>query len=156
MAAEADLDTRADVLWRINNEYRKRLTQAQTFLDLLEQMILSHSGDGHTLEALRYTRDQVTSLTSEHRDWRYRYYYDSPQSKRMVQDDRAVNQALSRFTRMRSAHQALLNELYTLFYDMPRPDPTLTRVPNGDLWTMTQYAIYDLLEFSDYLSELQN
>lgn len=150
------MDTRSDVLWRINNEYRKRLTQAQTFLDLLEQMMLSHGSDSYTLEALHYARDQVSALTNEHRDWRYSYYYDSPQSKRMVQDDRAINQALSRFSRMRSAHQALLSDLYNLFGEMPRPDPALTRVPNGDLWSMTHYAIYDLLEFGDYLSELQN
>ena len=72
----------------------------------------------------------------------------------MVQTDRAVNQALSRFNRMRSQHENRLNDLYSLFFETPRPDPTLTRVPTGDLWTMTQYAIGDLLGFTDYLTTL--
>jgi hypothetical protein len=144
-----------DVLWRVNNEYRKRLAQAQTFLDLLEQMMLV-SGDRqpHTLETLRYVREQVSATIEEHRSWRHHFYYDSLESKRMVQNDRAVSQALARFTRMRSQHEGRFHNLYSLLHDTPRPDPILTRVPNGDLWTLTEYAIYDLLGFGDYLSEM--
>ena len=66
-----------DVLWRVNNEYRKRLSQAQTFLDLLEQMILATDDrQPRTLETLRYAREQVNSLIEEHRRWRNRFYYD--------------------------------------------------------------------------------
>jgi hypothetical protein len=149
------MDAAADVLWRVNNEYRKRLAQAQTFLDLLEQMILA-SGERqpHMLEALRYARQQVDATIEDHRHWRYRFYYDSAENKRMVQNSRAVNQALARFNRMRADHEGRFYDLYHLLNEIPRPEPHLTRVPNGDLWTMTQYAIGDLIGFGDYLSEL--
>jgi hypothetical protein len=55
---------------------------------------------------------------------------------------------------MRSQHESRLNDLYSLLHETPRPDPLLTRVPNGDLWTMTQFAIGDLIGFNDYLTEL--
>jgi len=145
-----------DVLWRVNNEYRKRLAQAQTFLDLLEQLVLANGGERqkYLLELLRYAREEVAGITEEHRVWRHRFYYDSLDNRRMVQNDRAVNQALARFNRMRSRHESRLNDLYNLLNETPRPDPNLTRVPNGDLWTMTQYAIGDLLGFNDYVVEL--
>jgi glutamine synthetase adenylyltransferase len=144
-----------DLLWRVNNEYRKRLAQAQTFLDLLEQMILATADrQAHTLEALRYAREQVAATIEDHRNWRQTFYYDSPETKRMVQNDRAVNQALARFSRMRSQHESRFYDLYSLLQDVPRPDPLLTRVPNGDLWTMAEYAIYDLVGFNDYLNEI--
>jgi hypothetical protein len=146
----------ADLLWRVNNEYRKRLAQARTFLDLLEQMILINDGSSphDTLASLRYAREQLQSIEDDHRAWRHRYYYESLDSKRMVQDDRAINHALVRFSRMRRQHEALLTEVYNVLLDLQRPDPALTRVPNGDLWDMTQFAVYDLIGFSDYMAEL--
>jgi hypothetical protein len=148
--------TPTDMLWRVNNEYRKRLAQAQTFLDLLEQMILTNSGEAqnYMLELLQYAREEVAGIAEEHRIWRHRFYYDSLENRRMVQNDRAVNQALARFNRMRSQHESRLTDLYSLLHETPRPDPLLTRVPNGDLWTMTQFAIGDLIGFNDYLTEL--
>jgi hypothetical protein len=145
-----------DVLWRINNEYRKRLSQAQTFLDLLEQVMLANSGYGppHTLEALHYARQQVAELMEEHRQWRHSYYYDSLETRRMVHEDRAINKALSRFSRMRTQHEQRAYDAYALLFQSPRPDPRVTRVPNGDLWTMTQYALNDLIVFGDYISNL--
>jgi len=150
------MHTPTDKLWRVNNEYRKRLAQAQTFLDLLEQLIEMNSDQRqhYMLELLHYAREEVAGLVEEHRVWRHRFYYDSLDNRRMVQNDRAANQALARFNRMRSQHEGRLSDLYSLLEETPRPDPLLTRVPNGDLWTMTQYAIGDLLGFNDYLSEL--
>lgn len=151
------MDTRSDVLWRVNNEYRKRLSQAQTYLDLLEQIVLAN-GDAsqyQLVELLRYVRDQVNQLIEEHRNWRYLFYYESPETKRMVQGDRAVSQALARFSRMRSSHQSRLNDLYDLLDQAPRPDPRVTRVPTGDLWAMTEYALSNLLGFGDYLNSLE-
>ena len=144
----------ADLLWRINNEYRKRLTQAQTFLDLLEQIMLSHSGDEETAAAVRYGREALVELMEEHRVWRYRYYYESPESKRMVQDERAVNQALARFSRMYTQHESRLYNLYNILSESPRPDPVLTRVPTGDLWEMTGYALNDLITVGEYMGGL--
>jgi rubrerythrin len=147
----------ADVLWRVNSEYWKRLAQAQTYLDLLEQLIAAHNGERYTttLETLRYVRDQLKTIMAEHRDWRYRFFYESAETKRMVQGDREVNQALSRFARMRSQHESRLTDLSTVMGGTNRPDPKYTRVPNGDLWVMTQYALSDLLGFDDYVSNLE-
>jgi hypothetical protein len=151
------MDAHADLLWRINNEYRRRLSQAHTLVDLLEQMIRNSDSEqqGHVLAALDYVREQVDALIEELRVWRYRYYYESLESKRMVQSERAINQALARFNRLRVQQEPRLNDLYALLYETPRPDPEMTRVPKGDLWTMTLYAIYDLLSFGDYFQAFE-
>jgi hypothetical protein len=72
----------------------------------------------------------------------------------MVQEDKAVNQALARFSRMHSQHEAQLYNLYNLLNESVRPDPLLTRVPTGDLWEMTGYALNDLITFGDYMGSL--
>ncbi|NWG16127.1 MAG: hypothetical protein HXY41_05785 [Chloroflexi bacterium] len=143
------------LLWRVNNEYRKRLSQAQTLLNLLEQLLLMQNDPNqeHALAVLNYAREQIEAMTEEHRQWRYSYYYESVETKRMVQDDTAINQALARFTRMRTHQERRLNDLYTLIFDVPRPDPNLTRVPNGDLWMMTRHAIQDLVMFDNFLNQ---
>ncbi len=148
----------ADVLWRLNNEYRKRLAQAQTYLDLLEQLVLMQNGERqtHTLAALRYARDCVEAMTEAHRQWRQRYYYESDESKRMVQEGRQINQALARFAQMRTQQDHFLHELYATVNNIPRPDPKITRVPNGDLWLLTQTAINNLVGFEDYLADMSH
>ncbi|MCA9913269.1 MAG: hypothetical protein KC496_07960 [Anaerolineae bacterium] len=149
------MQTGGDLLWRVNNEYRKRLAQAQTFLDLLEQMVLAGSGGQHqhTLHAIHYVREQIEVLVEEHRDWRRDYYYESPETKRMVQQNRSVNRALSRFSRMHTQHESRLHDLYLILNEVVRPHPDVTRVPSGDLWEMSQFALYDLIEFNDYLAQ---
>lgn len=156
MAFPATHDTSADVLWRLNNEYRKRLSQAQTYLDLLEQLLMVQAADqtSQTIEVLDHARHELVILNEEHRDWRHHFYYDSIETRRMVQDNRSVNQALSRFSRMRAQHERRLYEVYNLLTQLPRPDARMTRVPNGDLWIMTQYALNDLMVFGDYVSKL--
>ncbi|MBZ0275615.1 MAG: hypothetical protein K8I60_05700 [Anaerolineae bacterium] len=148
------MQTSGDLLWRVNNEYRKRLAQAQTFLDLLEQMMLANSSDqyGHTLNALHYIREQIEVLVEEHRHWRQQFYYESPETKRMVQHDRAIHQAMSRFNRMRTHHEARLQDMYAILSEVSRPNPDITRVPSGDLWEMSRFAIHDLIIFGDYLT----
>ncbi len=156
MAFPASHDAPTDVLWRLNNEYRKRLSQAQTYLDLLEQLLLIQADDHsfQILEALQQARHELVVLTEEHRDWRHHFYYDSLETRRMVHDSRAVNKALARFSRMRSQHERRLYEVYNVLAQLPRPDTHMTRVPNGDLWVMTQYALNDLIIFGDYASKL--
>jgi hypothetical protein len=148
---ETGMRNAGDMLWLINNEYRKRLTQAENLLSLLEQLILTHNGDRqrYALDVLAYVREQLRTIHEEHRHWRYSSYYESAESKRMVHDDQAVQQALSRFSRMRAQQGRRLSEIYALLYDTPRPDPSITRVPNGDLWTMTQFALDKLVTFDD-------
>ena len=156
MVFPARNDAPTDVLWRLNNEYRKRLSQAQTYLDLLEQLLMVQDDDRsfETIEALQQARHELVILTEEHRNWRHHFYYDSLETRRMVQENRAVNKALARFSRMRSQHERRLYELYNLLAQLPRPDARMTRVPNGDLWVMTQYALNDLIIFGDYVSKL--
>ncbi len=156
MAFPAPNDAPADVLWRLNNEYRKRLSQAQTYLDLLEQLLMVQDDDRsfETIEALQQARHELVILTEEHRNWRHHFYYDSLETRRMVHDNRAVNKALARFSRMRSQHERRLYEVYNALAQLPRPDVHMTRVPNGDLWVMAQYALNDLIIFGDYVSKL--
>ena len=149
-------DAPADMLWRLNNEYRKRLSQAQTLLDLLEQLLMVQDDNSafETIESLQQARHELVMLTEEHRNWRHHFYYDSLESRRMVQDNRAVNKALARFSRMRSQHERRVYEVYNILAQLPRPDVRMTRVPNGDLWVMVQYALNDLIVFGDYVSKL--
>lgn len=148
--------TAGHILWQVNHEYQKRLNQANIRLSLLEQLLLSRNNEvlSPMLAVLRYVCEQIEQLIDDHRRWRYRYYYESHDTRRMVQDERAVNQALARFSRMRSVHQTHLYDLYDTLYSLPRPDPQVTQLPNGDLWLLAEYALQDLLAFSDYLNEL--
>lgn len=149
-------DAPADMLWRLNNEYRKRLSQAQTLLDLLEQLLMVQDDNRafEIIETLQQARHELVMLTEEHRNWRHHFYYDSLETRRMVQDNRAVNKALARFSRMRSQHERRVYEVYNALAQLPRPDARMTRVPNGDLWVMVQYALNDLIVFGDYASKL--
>ncbi len=145
----------ADVLWRANSEYRRRLVQVTTYLNLLEQLVLQDSlNQTPTLAALRHALEEVEAMIAEHRDWRYRYYYESADSRRMVQDADAVYQALARFSRMRARHDRRLASLRALLGQLPPPHPQVTQVATGsDLWAMTQFALSELGRFDDFLRE---
>lgn len=148
----------ADVLWRVNNEYRKRLSQVVTYLNLLEQLVLMQQGEEQlrTLAALRFVLEEMQALEEEHRTWRYKYYYESPETKRMVQAPVAIQQALARFNRMRAQHERRLNDIQALLVHVQRPDPKITQVPTGDLWIMTEYAIHNLSGFAEYMQQLSS
>lgn len=148
------MTTPSDLLWRINNEYQKRLKQTKTYLSLLEQLVIAQGGDGRTLAALHDALNQIERLNDEHRDWRYRYYYESLDTRRMVQSVNAVHQALAHFSRMHARHQRALGHIQSLLIHLQRPDPTITRVPTGDLWQMTEHALIDLNLFDDYMQSL--
>jgi hypothetical protein len=142
----------SDLLWWVNNEYRKRLTKVETYLDLLEQLLLAREpytldGQSATIGTLHYVQEQISSLSEEHRGWRYAYYYESANNKRMVHSESEINRALAYFSRMRSRHERAVLALYDALSTTPRPDPDLTNVANGDLWLMMQYAIDELTEF---------
>ncbi len=148
----------ADVLWRVNNEYRKRLSQVVMYLNLLEQLVLMQNGDEQlrTLAALRYVLEELQALDEEHRVWRHQFFYESVETRRMVQSEDAIQRALTRFSRMRSQHERRLADLEALMVHVQRPDPQITRVPNGDLWNMTEYALHNLSGFSDYMHEISS
>jgi hypothetical protein len=142
----------AELLWRINTEYRVRLSKAQNSLDLLRQLLLTRASEGGTdLATLNELSGALHALGEEHRDWRYRYYYDAPAERRMVQDDLAVNRAIAAFSRMHTSQQRILQQICDALDSLPRPAVPLTSVANGDLWKLTRQALADLVGFSDYL-----
>jgi hypothetical protein len=148
------MDSRADQLWHLNCEYQKRLQQAKTYLTLLEQLTLSRGGDAQSLNMLHRVRVDIEILADEHRHWRYQYYYESVDTRRMVQAEREISHALMHFADMRARHDLALHRLERLLYQGQRPHPSVTRVPTGDLWAMTELAMHDLSGFDDYVRSL--
>lgn len=148
------MDNPADQLWRINYEYQRRLQQTRTYLTLLEQLALSRGADAQALNMLHRVRMDVEILAEEHRNWRYQYYYESLDTRRMVHTEREINQALMNFSLMRGRHDHALQDLRQLLSQVQRPHPSVTRVPTGDLWTMTESAMHDLSGFDDYVHSL--
>jgi hypothetical protein len=144
----------ADRLWQLNNEYRKLITQVSKYLDLLEQLMLARhdANSNQVLEIVQYAREQIALLDDEHRRWRYDYYYEAAENKRMVQADMAVNEALIYFGLMSARHQQYWNDLYALLNDIPHPAPNMTHVANGDLWALLQFAVTEITTFVDNLN----
>jgi hypothetical protein len=140
-------------LWWLNYEYRTRLARAEHCLSLLENLVVSRGAayDEHgialVLQGLYRLRQQLAHLHDEHRDWRYRYYYQSPQHKRMVADDESVYRALLHFRRMRDRHERALWDALDGLATLPRPISALTHVPSGDLWQTAEHALSDLAHF---------
>lgn len=162
MTPENNVSDLAERLWRVNSEYLKRLSQAQKYVLLLEQLYAQvyESGDRQestlfALEAFNYILQQMDAVSQEHRIWRYTYYYQSSDNKRMVQTPRSVGKALAKFDRMLASHQAHLSEMQGILYDVPRPNAEFTRVPSGDLWEMALYAVDDLASFADSLHAVE-
>ncbi len=141
----------AEFLWRVNQEYVNRLTRARNYLDLLEQLMVERGSDDvrhRFLPTLRFTRLHLASLSEEHRDWCYTYFYESPDSKRMVHAPSAVRRALSNFQLMRERQANAFEDVAALLYELPRPASYITHVPNGDLWEMLQRSLRDLVRFN--------
>lgn len=145
----------AEHLWQLNNEYRQLLSKLRRYLDLLEQLLIARRGESsdQTLGAVQRLRQQVGLLTEEHRRWRYSYFYETTESKRMVQSERAVTEALFYFATMSARHEQALRELDGLMRQTPRPAPSLTHVPTGDLWVMLRYALDETTTFIDGLNQ---
>ncbi len=142
----------AEFLWRLNQEYINRLARARSYLDLLEQMLVgSAADDTDVFLTLQNMRVYLDDLSEEHRLWCYREFYESPQSKRVVQTARAVRRALASFGQMRERHRLDLGELAAQLDGLPRPAPDVTHVPTGDLWDMVLLALADLADFSPSL-----
>jgi hypothetical protein len=145
------------MLWYINNEYRKRLAQAQTCLGLLVQLLQRvEQTYPETLLVLRYASEEIAALTDEHRLWRHQFYYDPSASGRMVQSERDINRALSQFHRMRTHHTQRLQNLRDIFAEAERPAHTTTSIARGDdLWEKAMGALEELDGFRDYLEGLR-
>ena len=138
-----------EFLWRLNREYVNRVVKARNYLGLLEYLILKRGAaetQAQVLMTLQFARAHLTQLTDEHRGWCYAYFYESAETKRMVQTPEAVHDALVSFRRMREQHQDYLHELHGKIVALPRPESNVTHVPNGDLWEMVRAALHDLIE----------
>lgn len=146
----------ADILWWLNQEYINRLARAHTYLDLLERLLVERSDvDQEELRpVLGAVRTQLDSLKEAHRSWRYSYFYESADTKRMVQTSPAVRRAFAALASMHADHERDLNDLYNALDALPRPENHVTRVPQGDLWDMTQVALQDLLDFGSIQRQL--
>jgi Ser-tRNA(Ala) deacylase AlaX len=155
-----------DLLWQLNNEYGKRLSRMHAGIELVARLLAERIGDAnHYDEAdsavikqmyavLDYTEERINTLIEQHRDWRYRYYYQSQENKRVVQVEAAIHQAMARFARMRTHHTRVCKELTLLIEALPRPHTYMTSVPNGDLWDNMYAALQDLLNFDDFSTQL--
>lgn len=147
----------ASLLWRINTEYRVRLSKAQNSLDLLLQLLTTRASDDCSDFALLFElRGALLALGEEHRDWRYRYFYDAHSERRMVQDDLSVNRAIAAFSRMHTAQQRIVEQICQMLDSLPRPAVPLTSVAHGDLWKMARQALADLAGFGDYMQMAQH
>lgn len=146
-----------ELAWRLNQEYVQRLSQARTAFGLLDPLLADRDGivDGAVAPAVLYTREQLETIGGEHRQWRYDHLYEDPQSRRVVQSRRRAWQAVASFHEMYAAHEALARDLYQLLVRLPRPQPAVTSVVNGDLWAIALQALIDLITFGDYAQQLQ-
>ena len=146
----------ADILWWLNQEYVNRLARAHTYFDLLERLLLERSDvDWDELRlVLASARAHLDSLKEAHRGWRYTYFYESADTKRMVQTPPAVRRAFAALAAMHAGYEHDLHVLYNALDALPRPENHVTRVPQGDLWEMTQVALHDLLDFGSVQRQL--
>lgn len=139
------------LLWRINNEYRRRLSQAQTYLGLLERLLMPIPQYGECLDTVRYTQTEIITLDDSYRDWRYAYLYENIQTKRIVQSEEAILNALETFGRMFEANKPRLAQLNRLLQSTDPPAPHVTGVPSGNLWAFMLKAVDSLARFDEYI-----
>ncbi len=142
----------AEFLWRLNRSYVNRLVRARNTLGLLEHVVLTRAtpdAQAQLLPTVQFTRAYLARLAEAHHDWCYAYFYESAETKRMVQSGRAVQRALASFEQMRQQHGSRFAELAEHIGDLPRPSPSLTDLPSGDLWDMAQHALIRLAQMDE-------
>lgn len=143
------MQSSAEFLWRLNRNYVNRLLRARNTLGLLEHVLRTRA-DAEVQETLlptvQYARDALSTLSDAHRDWCYAYFYESVETKRMVQTTRDVRRALASFEAMRQQYRDLFAELDARLSELPPPPPNLTALPHGDLWDMAQYSLHALAQ----------
>ncbi|MBN1966783.1 MAG: hypothetical protein JW910_19175 [Anaerolineae bacterium] len=145
----------SDALWDINNEYRKRITQAKGYLTLLEAVIGAHGADPGVRAALRHLRATLDAVDADHSTWRHTYFYRAhnplPDYPRMVSRPSDVQRALRTFSQMLGQHLRRFDSIVQAMDALPRPDPALTRVIKGnDLWQLCRDEIEQLATYDHY------
>lgn len=150
---QATMTADAELLWHINNEYRAYFSQTERYASLLGELLRQYETSlDSQVEVLAHIQQQVKMLSDELRSWRYTYFYESAQTKRMVQTTDAVRMALHHFGKLRDQHAVRLTMLSAQLGSVPRPNPGITRVANDDLWLLLHTALDDLRMFLDELS----
>ncbi len=152
------MGSRSEALWEINNEYRKRLSLLMGHMKLLEELLKMQGSAEPALRAtIRRIRATLEEIDADQHEWRHRYFYMQPEGeykRRMVADPDAVDLALRTFADMFDSHARLFADIALVVRDLPRPDPTLTRVIKGnDLWTMCQEGVADLAAYDRFVQE---
>lgn len=139
----------AKFLWRLNRDYVNRLVRARNTLGLLEHILLTRAEpvvQAQLLPAIQFARSYVNRLSETHREWCYTYFYESVETKRMVQSPRAVQRALASFQALHQQHGSLFTELTARLGELPPPPTELTALPHGNLWQMAQDSLHALAE----------
>jgi hypothetical protein len=146
----------AHSLWRLNHEYGQRLSRARNYVALLERLVVARSVEEQPqlMAALGYIRQQLDTIHDQYREWRYAYFYASSERKRMVQDEHGMAQAMSQFARMYTNHERDLRGLCAALTDYPPPERYITMLAHGDLWQMMISSLEDMLNFADFVREL--
>lgn len=141
------MQSSAEFLWRLNRNYVNRLLRARNTLGLLEHVLRTRANaemQETLLPTVQYARTLLNALSDAHRDWCYTYFYESAETKRMVQTQKAVRLALAHFGAMRSEYDDLFAALDARLSELPPPPAELTTLPHGDLWDMAQYSLHAL------------
>lgn len=137
----------AEFLWRLNRNYVNRLLRARNTLGLLEHVLRTRANadvQETLLPTVQDARNALSRLSEAHRDWCYTYFYESAETKRMVQTAQGVRRALAHFEAMRRAYGDLFAALDARLSTLPPPPADLTTLPHGDLWDMAQYSLHAL------------
>lgn len=141
------MQSTAEFLWRLNRNYVNRLLRARNTLGLLEHVLRTRANadvQGTLLPTVQDARNALNTLSDAHRDWCYTYFYESAETKRMVQTARDVRRALANFEAMRREYGDWFAALDARLNELPPPPADLTALPHGDLWDMAQYSLHAL------------
>jgi len=139
-----------ELLWRLNTSYSQRLGKARSRLELLSQLLAERGADPTTVEAIEVVLRECYQIYEEYQRWRFTYFYESPEDRRIVQGLPGLNRALAQFARLRQRH-ALRASQITAHLSYYRPSVAWTTIPQGDLWMLTTQAFSELqtLEHAD-------
>jgi hypothetical protein len=145
-------------LWRLNQEYGQRLARARQCASLLTELLairgLNNGGQPppNFMRIFATINETLDQCYDDHRAWRYRYFYDSVDEKRMTQNDADIFKAMAQFSRLRLRQMRPIQQTLSALAELPRPPRDLTRIPQGDLWEMTTQALVDFAELDTALS----
>jgi hypothetical protein len=139
-----------EVLWWLSHEYGQRLSKAGNYIELLASLVadrVASTDDAALLAGLQEAHGYLETVRDEFRGWRYAFLYETPDSRRIVQAERAVQEAIDSFQRMRGRQLEFLTALNGYFVGMPSPDPRITTVPTGDMWGLLLESLDGLVTF---------